>query len=127
MTVAADRGWQSSGLRLTAGESYQLIGSGRYQVANPTGKKPWLSEPDGVTIRYYYKRPIGVLLWAVLPDDLTVAKESPLTKPQVVGSGATIVPTESGTLYLRINDSSARLSDNAAAATVRVTHKQPSN
>ncbi len=33
ITVAADRGWQDSGLRLEAGKKYRIQASGRYQVA----------------------------------------------------------------------------------------------
>jgi hypothetical protein len=39
----------------------------------------------------------------------------------VVGLAATLKPAESGTLYLRINDSAAKLADNAGAVTVVVT------
>ena len=36
LTVAADRGWQNTGVRLEAGKAYDLQASGRYQV----GKEP---------------------------------------------------------------------------------------
>ena len=66
VTVAADRGWQNSGLRLEAGVSYRLTAAGRYQVAKTT--KVWWCEPGGVSIRYYRGRPLGILLAAVRPD-----------------------------------------------------------
>ncbi|MEX2111815.1 MAG: hypothetical protein WD845_01435, partial [Pirellulales bacterium] len=47
-TVAADRGWQSSGLRVEAGKSYHLRASGRYQIADQP--RIWWCEPGGVTI-----------------------------------------------------------------------------
>ncbi len=61
--IAADRGWQASGLRLEAGRTYRLTATGRYQVAD----KPriWWCEPGGVTIDYYHSQPLGVLLAAV--------------------------------------------------------------
>ena len=66
VTVAADHGWQNSGLRLEAGAKYRLTAEGRYQVAKiPT---IWWCEPNGVSIRYYQGRPLGMLLAAVRPD-----------------------------------------------------------
>ena len=60
VSVAADRGWQSSGVRVDAGKSYRLRAAGRYQVADRP--QPWPCEPGGVSIRYYRGRPLGILL-----------------------------------------------------------------
>jgi hypothetical protein len=117
-SVQADRGWQNSGLLLEAGKTYKLTANGRYQVANDP--KPWISEPNGVSIRYIHKRPLGVLLAAVRPEQQSKTANSFL-KPIVVGSGATITPSETGTLYLWINDSAGELSDNAGHADVTIT------
>ena len=65
VTIAADRGWQNSGIQLQAGVKYQLTASGRYQVANKP--KIWWCEPGGVSIRYYQGQPLGILLAAVRP------------------------------------------------------------
>lgn len=43
-----------------------------------------------------------------------------MIKPLVVGLTATLKPAESGTLYLRINDSAGKLADNAGMLTVVV-------
>lgn len=117
-TVAADQGWQNSGIRLEAGTTYRLQASGRYQVAD----KPqvWWCEPGGVSIRYYRGRPLGILLAAVRPDQPLTAGPSPLIYPTVVGLGTTLTPRHSGTLYLRINDSAGELADNAGELTVEV-------
>ena len=115
--VAADRGWQSSGVRLEAGQSYRLRASGRYQVANQP--RTWWCEPGGVTIRYYHGQPLGILLAAVHPDPPGPGS-SPLIRPQVVGLGATLIPQQAGTLYLRINDSAAELDDNAGSLSVQI-------
>jgi hypothetical protein len=37
-----------------------------------------------------------------------------------VGLGASITPTASGTLYLRVNDSASRLGDNRGTLTVTI-------
>jgi len=118
VTVAADRGWQNSGLRLEGGHAYRLTASGRYQVA--ALPQPWPCEPGGVSIRYYKGRPLGILLAAVRPDEGQRKAASALLSPTVIGLGATLTPQESGTLYLRINDSSAELADNAGSLRVEI-------
>lgn len=118
VTVAADRGWQNSGIRLEAGTPYRLQASGRYQVAD----KPqiWWCEPGGVSIRYYRGLPLGILLAAVRPDQPQAAGPSPLIHPVVVGLGTTLTPMHSGTIFLRINDSAGELGDNAGELTVEL-------
>ncbi len=67
-TIAADRGWQSSGAWLDAGKSYEVTAKGRYQIAaeeNNGTTKPWPCEPGGVTIDYHEGLPLGMLLGAI--------------------------------------------------------------
>jgi hypothetical protein len=116
--VAAAAGWQNSGLRLEAGASYRLTASGRYQVAKTT--KIWWCEPGGVSIRYYRGRPLGILLAAVRPDVAADDAPSPLLQPTVVGLGATLLPPQSGTLFLKINHSVGELDDNAGELKVEI-------
>jgi hypothetical protein len=118
VAVAAQRGWQNSGLRLDAGASYRLQATGRYQVADQP--QIWWCEPGGVSIRYYQGRPLGVLLAAVRPDQTDQDGRCALLDPAVVGTGATLSPKQSGTLYLKINDSAAELGDNAGQLEVHV-------
>jgi hypothetical protein len=118
LSVQADRGWQNSGVLLEAGKTYKLTATGQYQVANDP--KPWISEPGGVSVRYIHGRPLGLLLAAVRPEHPSKSTSSFL-KPIVVGTGTAITPTETGTLYLRINDSSGELSDNSGHANVTIT------
>lgn len=121
--VAADRGWQSSGIRLEAGHTYGLAAKGRYQIARD--KRIWWCEPGGVTVDYYQGQPLGVLLAAVRPDEPEAGQVTPLAAPRVIGLGATLEPTTTGTLYLRVNDSAARLADNAGSLTVLVGESKP--
>ncbi|HEV3023982.1 MAG TPA: hypothetical protein VGX76_16015 [Pirellulales bacterium] len=118
VSVAADRGWQSSGVRVEAGQQYRLRASGRYQIANDG--RSWECEPNGVTIRYYRGRPLGILLAAVRRDEADSQDPSGLTKPIIVGLGATLTVEQSGTLYFRVNDSAGRLSDNAGTLSVEI-------
>lgn len=124
VSIAADRGWQPSAVKLEAGKTYRLQASDRYTVAQSTDAagtvKPWPCEPGGVTLRYYRGRPLGMLLAAVEPDVLPVGTPSSMLTPLAVGLGTTITPEKSGTLYFRINDSNGELADNAGSLTVEI-------
>ena len=117
ITVAADRGWQNSGVRLEKGFNYQLTAAGRYQVAKTT--KVWWSEPGGVSIRYYKGRPLGILLAAVRPDHPAPGSTTALLHSTAVGLGTTLSPTETGTLF-KISYSAGELDDNAGELKVEV-------
>ncbi len=116
--IAADRGWQSSGILLEEGGSYRLTASGRYQVADEP--VVWWCEPGGVTIRYDRGRPLGMLLAAVHDDDFDGSTVSALGLPQPIGLAREMFIERSGTLYLRINESAGDLADNAGKLTVRI-------
>jgi hypothetical protein len=118
VTIAADRGWQNTGLRLEAGKTYRLTATGRYQVAKEP--KIWWCEPGGVSIRYYHGQPLGILLAAVRPDRPPPGSLSALVRPTVIGLRATLSPAETGTLFLKINASAAELDDNAGELSIRV-------
>jgi len=145
VTIAADRGWQNTGLRLEAGTKYHITASGRYQIAKesknsshihnqglprPTNSnistdvdassKIWWCEPGGVTIRYYQGLPLGILLAAVRPDQPEPESTSALLHPTVIGLDATLTPKESGTLFLKVNDSAGELDDNAGELKVEI-------
>jgi len=117
-TIAADRGWQATGIRLETGRKYRLEATGRYRVGETTGV--WWCEPGGITLRYYQGRPLGLLLAAVRDDAQPPAKLTPLARPEPVGVQATLTPSAPGTLYLRINESAAQLNDNAGQIEVRI-------
>ena len=121
ITVAADQGWQNTGLKLEAGKTYRLAASGRYQVGKSS--RVWWSEPDGVSIHYIHGKPLGLLLGAVRPDDV-VNGESPLAAPLKIGRGTTIKPDKTGTLFLRTNISSGGLGAAVGSVTVEVTRTE---
>jgi hypothetical protein len=118
VSVAVDRGWQSSGVKIEAGKTYRLTATGRYQIAKVP--KVWWCEPGGVTIRYHRGRPLGMLLAAVRADDFKVGDASGLLAPEGVGLGADFTPKSTGILMLRINDSPAELADNEGQVTVEI-------
>ena len=91
----------------------------------------WWCEPNGVSIRYYGRRPLGMLLAAVRPaagifgkparrGQPAEEKPSAFLHPVPVGLRATLAPDQPGTLYLKINHSAGELDDNAGHLTVRV-------
>jgi hypothetical protein len=102
---------------LEAGKRYQITATGRYKIAQTT--QPWWSEPGGVTIRYYRGKPLGMVLGVVRPE-VPQSGVSTLILPDAIGLERVTVPRRSGTLYLRVNDSPAELSDNAGSVSVRI-------
>jgi hypothetical protein len=123
-TIVADHGWQSSGARLEAGKSYDITAAGRYQIAEEQRDGvtiPWSCEPGGVTIDYHDGRPLGILLGAIDSRDKSATGAGPtFANPTVIGLRATLKPTVSGTLYLRVNDSASKLDDNRGRVSVKI-------
>jgi hypothetical protein len=137
VTIAADRGWQSSGVWLEQGREYLVTAKGRYEIArdDSAGRdEVWPSEPGGVTLEYYAGRPLGVLLGAIdarttgSPGASTTKADQPAPRshaadfahPFAIGLRQTITPATSGTLYLRVNDSGGRLADNRGELSVKI-------
>jgi hypothetical protein len=119
--LAVDRGWQSSGYLLSAGKRYQLTASGLFQIGKSS--KPWMSEPNGITLKYYKGQPIGRLLAAVT-DEGKSGNVSPLLTPIAIGNQGEMTPEQDGVLYFRVNDSPAELADNAGTLKVTVRTKE---
>jgi hypothetical protein len=128
--IAVDRGWQPSGIRLDAGRSYRIAARGRYQVAREADGQIWWCEPGGVTIEFHAGRPLGILLGAIYagnaaserrPSDQSHAQpDQGFAQPFEIGLERDVIPTRSGTLYLRINDSPGRLDDNRGELQVSI-------
>jgi hypothetical protein len=122
VTLAADRGWQSSGIRLEAGMPYRIKAHGRYGIANEP--KVWECEPNGVSIRYHGGHPLGILIGALQTDESATDNVSGLVRPVPIGLGIDFTPETSGTLYLKINDSPAELEDNSGTLEVGIESGQ---
>ncbi len=124
VTVAADRGWQNTGIFLDKAVQYEILARGRYQL----GQHPviWWCEPNGVTIRYYRGKPLGMLLGAVVPADQSFRTEAgSFVNPHPLGLRGLLIPSETGTLFLRVNDSPAELADNVGSLTAVIRPMQP--
>lgn len=119
-TVASDRGWQSTGIRLAAGKRYLVRARGRYQVV--TGAEQWWSEAGGVTIEYHRGHPKGMLMAALVDrssDSISFAQPIP------VGDRYVIQPEKDAELFLRINEPFAELKDNRGSLLVQIEEAIP--
>jgi len=120
LDVAADRGWQSTGILVEPGKTYEINADGKTVLAqNP---KPWVSEPQGVSIRYHAGRPLGMLVAAIRSTELPKQEPpiSTLLTALPVGREAQLKPKIAGTLYFRINDYWNELADNTGKLHVTV-------
>ena len=118
VSIAADRGWQSTGFKLASGRKYRLTASGRYFVRSEP--KPWPCEAGGVTIRYHAGRPLGMLLAAVGDTGEEIGAVTPLARPQGIGVEGEVESKTGGTLYLKINEAAGGLGDNSGSVTVTI-------
>ncbi|MBX3411252.1 MAG: hypothetical protein KF708_00940 [Pirellulales bacterium] len=126
VTLATDRGWQSTGVQLEPGSTYALRAKGRYQIS--AGPPVWWCESGGVTIRYHRGAPLGMLQGAIVPDPVNPGSSEQMNQlgldhPIPIGLGATVTTPVVGTLYLRVNDSPAELSDNVGTIEVEIRSK----
>lgn len=116
-TIAADHGWQSTGYRLDAGQTYRITASGEFSLRQEP--RVWKSEAAGVTIRYHRGLPLGMLLAAVRDDDRPLGI-TPLLTPTPIGVGSDFTPEQSGTLWLKINEFEGEWADNQGTLQVEI-------
>ena len=122
--VDATRGWQNTGLRLTAGGRYALAAEGRCTlgaVMDPSSHDSTTleSEARGISLRWYRGRPIGRLVAAQWIDRPATGR--PRFEPLAEGGAATFTAITDGPLYLRINESPGALADNTGGLRVTVS------
>jgi hypothetical protein len=108
--VAANRGWQSSGVAVKQGERYEIEAGG--EVVLSKNPKPWVSQPQGISIVYSEGRPIGTLLAAIHREPPSDDSDESMLKEIVVGRKTSFLAGASGTLYFRINDHWNSLANN---------------
>jgi hypothetical protein len=117
VAVAADRGWQHSGLALQKGRGYEVHAAGRVTVGQVSGGA-LESEPAGISITWYRGRPLGRLLAA----QWVTADGGPRPRFVVVaeGDGETFTAAADGPLYFKVNESPGQLGDNDGSFTATV-------
>jgi hypothetical protein len=118
MTVPANRGWQSAGVRFAPGTRVAVRGSG--QIVLDSEPKPWISHPAGVTIGYHRGRPLGQLLACVLPNAADGDHVLPL-EVVAVGEEATLSIDQHSWLLLRVNDHVGDLGNNSGVFNVKIS------
>ncbi|MCC7418916.1 MAG: hypothetical protein IT428_01425 [Planctomycetaceae bacterium] len=124
--VRSDRGCQSTGLMLEAGVDYEVTATGRVTLA--TTPKPWISEPQGVTIRYVEGHPTGQLLGWISSASSGADRSGPDTETRLrrklagipFGPRTAFRADQSGALLLRVNDRDSELGDNKGDYQVQV-------
>ena len=124
LRVEAERGWQASGVLVEQGEWYELRATGSFTIART--EEDWISEPQGVSIRYYRGRPLGQLIGTIREEDgLSPAQPESMQTLIAIGPQARFQAPLTGTLYLRLNDAPNELHDNSGAVQVQISHGQP--
>lgn len=125
--IVADRGWQSSGVLMQQGASYELTAEGRFTLTTGDEKtNAWESEPQGISFRYFNGLPLGMLVGCLRLEDPRsdeqqgAAVDETMLKVISIGRGTSFVAPSNGTLYLRVNDAWNSLHDNHGHVTVRI-------
>lgn len=111
--IRADRGWQSTGFRVRNRQRYAIDVQGRVSLGN--APRPWISEPQGITIQYANGLPIGRVQVAVLVevDQQTGGIVSIPLEVHDCGRGGAFQFRHNGTLLFRINDLANARQDNS--------------
>jgi hypothetical protein len=118
LSIAADSGWQATGIRMEAGQRVAIRAVGRVQLGETT--RPWWSEPQGVTFRYARSNPMGSLIATVAPFHETEPKQSLAWLHQRIGKQAELEATEAGQLLLEINELPSGRRDNQGQYVVTI-------
>ncbi len=100
--VDADHGWQSSGIVVQPGMTIQVTASGQYSLANDP--KPWVAEPQGITLRYFRGQPLGKLLMTIAPLAEQETRQTTPWEATPVGRSLQLKVDRPGLLMFKIND-----------------------
>ncbi len=118
LRIDADHGWQSSGIVVQPGMVVQVNASGQYSLANDP--KPWIAEPQGITLRYFRGQPLGKLLMTIAPLAEEETRQTTPWEATPVGRSLQLKVDRPGLLMFRINDLPSELSDNQGTCQVEV-------
>jgi len=119
VTISANRGWQDIGVRVEPGMDVEVTATGCFTLAdNP---KPWVSEPQGISVRYFQGQPLGKLMACVVADPseaapATVGTHALQTIP--IGRNGTFRAAVAGRLLFRLNDTWDALRDNTGSVEI---------
>lgn len=117
--VEARGGWQSTGLLVPAGAKVRIRARGQVELNRTT--RPWMSQPQGISIDFARGERLGKLLaWWAVPDLSPMAKDPELVQVFPVGQTAPLTAPRDAVLYLRINDHFSGLGNNSGQYEVTV-------
>lgn len=122
LEIDVAKAWQSTGIVVPANTDIDIAAGGRFQVAKDS--KVWWCEPQGVTIVYYQKHPLGTLLATVVPIGDGAARGEAFAKPTAIGRRGKLSSESGGILYFRINERADKLRDNVGKVKIRVRRSQ---
>ncbi len=114
LSIAADRGWQSSRVLVEKGKRYRVDARGEFVVGKESDGRQWISEANGISLSYYDGQPLGRLI-AVIDND-----SSANWQPFSIGYSNSFLAEKTGTLFLRINNHPSELAENRGSLAVRV-------
>ena len=114
LKLQVDRGWQPTGRAVKQGDRLRFQTDGKFVIAREAEGDELPCEANGVTLDYHGGRPLGVLLCAV--------GRRGFVEPITIGSGGEFTMPRDGAMFLRVNDSPAKLSDNQGTLSVVISH-----
>ncbi len=120
-TILAARGWQDVGLNVEAGQTLELSAQGQFTLANDPS--PWISEPQGISFRYFNGMPLGRLVACLDADPTADTPEidgSHFLRIDPIGRSARLTIPVNGRLLLRLNDAWDSLEDNTGSVDVTI-------
>lgn len=117
--ISASLGWQDTGIRVNARQTYHVVCQG--QVTLATTSKPWLSEANGISIQYANGQPLGRLIACVRSDETTPEQMRATITEYPLGNSSSFAPQATGSLMLRVNDDWSKLVDNSGDFIVQVS------
>lgn len=113
--LEAGEQWVSTGYELAAGQRILIECSGRYVVRETT--KPWISEPNGITIDYVHGRPLGEVIGVIVSSDGTES-----TRHIPIGASKILQSPIDGILWLQVNDQWSDRTNNNGTVSVRISN-----
>lgn len=125
LKLKPDHGWQMTPIAIPQGGKVRIGSESFFQIGRSVvgdQVRSWTTTTNGITLEYYRKLPIGMLLAGTV--DLSESNPSRrlagLANPLAVGSERVFAPQIPGNLALRINESPAGLVDNEGEVIVLV-------
>ncbi len=126
--ISASQSWQTTGIEVRQGDRIGVSVTGEVIVGETT--KPWVSQAGGITIDYYSGQPLGKLMACVVPEKLSQQDISSVRAFDTIALGTGTMTSETGPkvhiiasdgiLWLRTNESPARLGDNSGHLEVSI-------